>query len=139
MLFSPRFRVSTAPISEQKNKCSSHRTTPPIFLCPHPPPVNHPSSDKPPPRGFYTRNAWQKHRSGFCVCAYVCVCVYCMWAGGVCQSGYPLRLSKRLMGNLLHGPNHRVSLSFQQISLFSSHSRKRLSQTVLSLVLFFEL
>lgn len=31
----------------------------------------------------------------------------------MCQSGYPLRLSKRLTGNLLHGPNHRLSLSFQ--------------------------
>lgn len=47
----------------------------------------------------------------------MCVCIV-WWAGGVCQSGYPLRLSKRLMGNLLHGPNHRLSLSFQQISLF---------------------
>lgn len=78
---------------------------------PHPPPVNHPPLDKPPPRGFYTRTAWQEQHS-------VCVCAYCMWVGGVCQSGYPLRLSKRLMGNLLHGPNHRLSLSFQQISLF---------------------
>lgn len=42
------------------------------------------------------------------------VCVYCMWAVGVCQSGYPFRLSKRLMGNLQQEPNHRLSLSFQQ-------------------------
>lgn len=46
------------------------------------------------------------------------VCVYCMWAGGVCQSGYPIRFSKTFMGNFLYGPNPSLSLSFQQISLF---------------------
>lgn len=36
----------------------------------------------------------------------------------MCQSGYPVRFSKTLMGNFLHGPNPSLSLSFQQISLF---------------------
>lgn len=41
---------------------------------PHPPPVNHPPLDKPPPRGFYTRPAWQK--------TALCVCVCVLYAGG---------------------------------------------------------
>lgn len=47
-----------------------------------------------------------------------CNCVCCMWVCGVCQSDYPLRLSKRLMGYALQSQNHKLSPSFQQIALF---------------------
>ncbi len=50
----------------------SHLPLVPPQSSPHPPPVNHPLLDKPHPRGFYTRTAWQKQHC-VCVCEHVCV------------------------------------------------------------------
>lgn len=74
----------------------------------------------------------QKFLHTYCLAVCVTVCVVCgCVACSLCQSGYPLRLSKRLIGNSQQGQTTSFLHHFSRFLFFKSHSKKILLKTIL--------